>query len=70
MSVLATSFFGYARNGTGRMAPDVRDRSMEGSFVLSVRVQVANDDHRASRMVRALLAHGAEEQLAEAPEPP
>lgn len=43
---------------------------MERSFVLSVRVQVANDDDRASRMVRTLLAHGTEEQLTEAPEPP
>jgi hypothetical protein len=64
------TFFGYARNGMGRTARGAGDRSMEGSFALSVRVQAANDDDRASRMVRALLANGAEEQLTEAPEPP
>lgn len=63
MSVLATIFFGYARNGTGRTARDARDRSMERFVRLSVRVQVANDDDRASRMVRASLAHGTEEQI-------
>ena len=63
MSVLATIFLTTREDGTGRTARCARDRPMEGSFALSVRVQVANDDDRASRVVRALLAHGTEEQI-------